>query len=57
MIVLLFYLIGLCAVGYLVYLNMKFIVKGLFYLFLLIFGIPLSFILFGTIVRLLSFMF
>lgn len=57
MITLLLYIIGLCAVGYLIYINMKFIAKGLFYLFLLIFGIPISFIIFGTIVRLLSFVF
>ena len=57
MITLLLYIIGLCVVGYLIYTNIKFIAKGLFYLFLLIFGIPISFIIFGTIVRLLSFVF
>lgn len=57
MITLLLYIIGLCAVGYLIYTNIKFIAKGLFYLFLLIFGIPISFIIFGTIVRLLSLVF
>ena len=42
MVQLFFYIILLAVVGYIIYLNIKTVVKFFFYLFLVIFGLPIG---------------
>ena len=52
-----FYLLILAVVGYVIYINIKTIVKFFFYLFVVIFGLPIGMIVLYAIMKAFSFMF
>jgi hypothetical protein len=52
-----FYLLILAVVGYVIYINIKTIVKFFFYLFVVIFGLPIGMLVLYAIMKAFSFMF